>query len=73
MSAWGNQPQKVVVAYHIWYTENERSSSDSAKFGPGPMEAVEEFLKSNGDFQPDRSREKFGMTFTPGGFLKRVR
>lgn len=43
------------------------------KFGPGPMEAVEEFLKSNGDFRPDRSREKFGMTFNPGGFLKRVR
>jgi len=43
------------------------------KFGPGPMEAVEEFLQSNNDFQPDRSREKFGMTFNPSGFLKRVR
>ena len=43
------------------------------KFGPGPMEAVEEFLKTTSDFQPDRSREKFGMTFNPGGFLKRLR
>src|SRR4030095_3652992 len=43
------------------------------KFGPGPMEAVQEFLRSNRDFEPDPSREKFGMTFNPGGFLKRVR
>ena len=43
------------------------------KFGPGPMEAVEEFLQSNSDFQPDPSREKFGMTFNPRGFLKRLR
>jgi cephalosporin hydroxylase len=43
------------------------------KFGPGPWEAVEEFLKTNHDFEVDRSREKFGMTFNPGGYLKRVR
>ena len=43
------------------------------KFGPGPMEAIEEFLQTNSEFRPDRSREKFGMTFNPGGFLKRVR
>jgi cephalosporin hydroxylase len=43
------------------------------KFGPGPMEAVEEFLRTNRDFEVDRSREKFGMTFNPGGYLKRVR
>ena len=41
-------------------------------FGPGPMEAVEEFLKSNSDFIQDRSREKFGVTQFPGGWLKKV-
>jgi cephalosporin hydroxylase len=43
------------------------------KYGPGPMEAVREFLAANPEFQPDRSREKFGMTFNPNGYLKRVR
>ena len=42
-------------------------------FGPGPMEAVAEFLRDNGDFEVDRTKEKFLMTFNPGGFLKRVR
>ena len=38
---------------------------------PGPMEAVEEFLSGNPNFVADRSREKFGFTFNPNGFLKR--
>lgn len=40
--------------------------------GPGPYEAMEEFLKHTKEFQADRSREKFLMTFNPGGYLKRV-
>jgi cephalosporin hydroxylase len=43
------------------------------RWGPGPMEAVEEFMKNNSDFIQDRSREKFGVTLFPGGWLKRVR
>ncbi len=43
------------------------------KFGPGPFEAVEAFLRVNSNFERDRGREKFGMTFNPGGWLKRVR
>jgi cephalosporin hydroxylase len=42
-------------------------------FGPGPMEAVEDFLKADGDFTVDASKEKFYMTFNPKGFLKRGR
>lgn len=42
-------------------------------FGPGPMEAVEEFLKNNRDFEVDRSREKFMLTAYPSGFLKKIR
>jgi len=43
------------------------------QFGPGPGEAVEEFLAQDSSYIRDASREKFGLTFSPGGFLKRVR
>jgi cephalosporin hydroxylase len=40
-------------------------------FGPGPMEAVEEFLAASSDFSVDAGREKFMLTFNPRGFLRR--
>ena len=40
-------------------------------FGPGPMEAVQEFLASDDRFVVDRSREKLLLTFNPGGYLRR--
>lgn len=40
---------------------------------PGPMEAVEDFLVSNRDFQVDSSREKLMFTMHPRGYLKRLR
>ena len=43
----------------------------SPDFGPGPMEAVSEFLRSSEDFSVDWKREKFFLTFNPGGYLKR--
>ncbi len=39
----------------------------------GPMEAVEEFLSRDSRFVADRSREKYGLTFSPKGWLKRVK
>ena len=42
-------------------------------FGPGPMEALEEFLRENKDFSVDKAREKFYLTFNPRGYLRRVR
>jgi cephalosporin hydroxylase len=41
-------------------------------FGPGPMEAVEEFLPRHPEFERDATREKLLMTFNPGGFLRRA-
>jgi cephalosporin hydroxylase len=41
-------------------------------FGPGPMEAVKAFLDRSDDFSIDRSRQKFGLTFNPNGYLKRT-
>ncbi|QQG40199.1 MAG: cephalosporin hydroxylase [Candidatus Aenigmatarchaeota archaeon] len=42
-------------------------------FGPGPMEAVREFLKGRNDFVADLRRERLLLTMHPGGWLKRVR
>jgi cephalosporin hydroxylase len=42
-------------------------------FGPGPAEAVEQFLKSEGTpFVIDREREKFHLTFNRCGYLLRT-
>jgi cephalosporin hydroxylase len=41
------------------------------EFGPGPMEAVEEFLREAPEYSVDVSREKFYMTYNPRGFLRR--
>jgi cephalosporin hydroxylase len=41
-------------------------------FGPGPLEAVGEFLAARADLSPDPGREKFLMTFNPGGYLRKV-
>jgi len=43
------------------------------KYGPGPMEALEEFLKENNDFIIDRTREKYYLTFHPNGFLLKIK
>jgi len=43
------------------------------RFGPGAMEAVGEFVASHPEFVIDSSREKFGMTFNPRGWLKRIK
>jgi len=40
--------------------------------GPGPMEALEEFLAETADLTPDRSREKFHFSFNPKGYLKKA-
>lgn len=42
-------------------------------FGPGPMEAVKEFLKENDGFIVDKSKEKFYLTFNPNGYLQRIK
>ena len=42
-------------------------------YGPGPAEAVKRILAANSDFVQDSSWEKFGLTFNPGGFLRRVK
>lgn len=42
-------------------------------FGPGPMEAVRQFLREDRRFVPDTAMERFGLTFNPQGYLKCIR
>jgi cephalosporin hydroxylase len=42
------------------------------KSGPGPMEAVREFLRTNAHFAVDKTKEKFLLTFNPSGYLRRI-
>lgn len=40
--------------------------------GPGPMEALNDWLKTNPPFISDPSREKYMVTFHPRGYWKRL-
>ena len=42
------------------------------EWGPGPLIAIEEFLKDNSDFVVDKERERWILTHNPKGFLKRI-
>ena len=41
-------------------------------FGPGPSEAVDEFLAGTDRFVRDLARQRFFVTFNPGGYLRRT-
>jgi cephalosporin hydroxylase len=40
-------------------------------FGPGPAEGIKQVLNRHGKFVADPEMEKYGLTFNPGGFLRR--
>ena len=59
-------------SYIIVEDTNLNGHPVSPDFGPGPMEAVREFVRENRNFKIDLGMEKFVITFNPEGFLKRV-
>jgi cephalosporin hydroxylase len=60
-------------AYLVVEDTNVNGNPIRPDFGPGPLEAVQQFLAEDGAFEVDTAREKFFMTFNPGGYLRRVR
>jgi cephalosporin hydroxylase len=63
----------TVGSYLVVEDTNVNGNPVLAEWGPGPREAVQRFLTETDAFVVDREREKFFMTFNPGGYLKRVR
>jgi cephalosporin hydroxylase len=42
-------------------------------YGPGPMEALERFLRETDEFEVDTVAERFMMTLNPRGYLRRAK
>lgn len=49
------------------------SGDETLRGHEGPFEAVQEWLPRHPEFERDLGREKFGMTFNPGGWLRKRR
>jgi cephalosporin hydroxylase len=59
-------------SYLIVEDSNINGNPVLPSYGPGPMEAIREFLKDKPGFDIDKSREKFLLTVAPNGFLKKL-
>ncbi len=61
-----------VGSYVIVEDTNINGHPVRSRGGPGPWEAVEEWLPANPSFRLDELREKFLLTFNPRGFIRRI-
>jgi len=66
-------PMVNVGSYLIVQDTNVNGHPVLPSLGPGPMEAVQEFLATHDEFVSDRRRERLLFTYHPRGYLKRVR
>jgi cephalosporin hydroxylase len=66
-------PLVTVGSYLIVEDSNVNGHPVYPSFGPGPYEAIAEFLNQNTSFAPDLSREKFLVSWNPNGYLRRIR
>jgi cephalosporin hydroxylase len=60
-------------SYIIVEDTNINGHPSSPDSGPGPYEAVEEFLRTTNTFDRDLGCQKHLLTFNPGGYLRRKR
>lgn len=66
-------PLVTIGSYIIVEDTNLNGHPIEPNFGPGPYEAVQEFLKQNNNFVVDKDKERLPITFFPSGYLKRIR
>jgi cephalosporin hydroxylase len=64
-------PLVTLDSYLIVEDTNVNGHPVLADWGPGPFEAVDQFLRERPDFERDTVRERFLMTYNPGGYLRR--
>jgi cephalosporin hydroxylase len=65
-------PLVTVGSYLIVEDSNINGHPVYPSFGPGPFEAIEDFRRRHPSFVPDRSREKFLVSWNPNGYLRRM-
>jgi cephalosporin hydroxylase len=70
MDAYG--PMVTKGSYMIVQDTNINGHPVLPEFGPGPWEALDDFLPRNPQFQPDKSRERLMFTMHPRGYLRRI-
>ena len=61
-----------VGSYLIVEDTNVNGHPVNPEHGPGPMEALDEFLAEHKEFIVDPRWKKFLLTFNPRGYLKRI-
>ncbi|MDP4001788.1 MAG: CmcI family methyltransferase [bacterium] len=66
-------PIVSIGSYIIVEDSNVNGHPVVSDFGPGPMEAIFDFMKIVNNFAIDYSREKFLLTQNPNGYLKKVK
>lgn len=64
-------PLVTGASYLVVEDTNINGHPVASYHGPGPMEAVEEFLPRHPEFVVDEDCEKFLLTFNPHGYLRR--
>ena len=65
----------LVTPGHYLIVEDSNLNGNPAQpdFGPGPMEAINDFLVGNPEFTRDETREKHYMTLNPWGYWRKAR
>jgi cephalosporin hydroxylase len=64
-----------LVTKESWFIVEDSICHHGLDIGPypGPYEAIEEFIKETDEFEIDRSKEKFIITWNPKGYLRRIK
>ena len=60
-------------SYLIVEDSNINGHPVKPEFGPGPMEAINEYMENNSSFIVDKTKEKYFLTFNPQGYLRKVK